>query len=209
MDGKINEIDPALVDYVEFYLLNYFKPGQYRVTPRATAGLANMQRIGCTSCHVPEPDGPQRSARRRRRDEVRSRARHLQRPVRHGDAAVQVGRRHGGVSAAPADRRIIRRPERVHGLEAARSRAELPRARLRRHAHHESRHRAAVGRRNDRAVRARRPQHHARCGDSPPRRRSRGRDTRVPRASRPMRRKVSPPSCRRSCCSRPMTPLRT
>ena len=51
-DGKINEIDPALVDYVEFYLLNYFKPGQYRVTPRATQGLALMQRIGCTSCHV-------------------------------------------------------------------------------------------------------------------------------------------------------------
>ncbi len=51
-DGKINEIDPALVDYVEFYLLNYFKPGQYRVTPRATAGLALMQRIGCTTCHV-------------------------------------------------------------------------------------------------------------------------------------------------------------
>jgi CxxC motif-containing protein (DUF1111 family) len=51
-DGKSNEIDPALVDYVEFYLLNYFKPGQYRVTPRATAGLTLMQRIGCTSCHV-------------------------------------------------------------------------------------------------------------------------------------------------------------
>jgi hypothetical protein len=51
-DGKVNEIDPALVDYVEFYLLNYFKPGQYRVTPRATAGLALMQKIGCTSCHV-------------------------------------------------------------------------------------------------------------------------------------------------------------
>ena len=29
---KANEIDPALVDYVEFYLLNYFKPGQYRVS---------------------------------------------------------------------------------------------------------------------------------------------------------------------------------
>jgi cytochrome c peroxidase len=51
-DRKANEIDPALVDYVEFYLLNYFKPGQYRVTPRATQGLAQMQRIGCTGCHV-------------------------------------------------------------------------------------------------------------------------------------------------------------
>ena len=52
MDGKSNEIDAALVDYVEFYLLNYFKPGQYRVTQRATQGLEVMQRIGCTSCHV-------------------------------------------------------------------------------------------------------------------------------------------------------------
>jgi hypothetical protein len=51
-DGKLDEIDAALVDYVEFYLLNYFKPGQYRVTPRAAAGLTLMQRIGCTSCHV-------------------------------------------------------------------------------------------------------------------------------------------------------------
>lgn len=51
-DGKLNEIDPAVVDYVEFYLLNYFKPAQYRVTPRATQGLANMRRVGCTNCHV-------------------------------------------------------------------------------------------------------------------------------------------------------------
>lgn len=51
-DGKVNELDPALVDYVEFYLLNYFKPGTYRVTQRATQGLQLMNRIGCTSCHV-------------------------------------------------------------------------------------------------------------------------------------------------------------
>jgi hypothetical protein len=51
-DLKANEVDPALVDYVEFYLLNYFKPGQYRVTPRALQGMQLMQRIGCTGCHV-------------------------------------------------------------------------------------------------------------------------------------------------------------
>lgn len=51
-DRKANEIDPALVDYVEFYLLNYFKPGQYRVTPRAVEGRELMQRAGCMSCHV-------------------------------------------------------------------------------------------------------------------------------------------------------------
>lgn len=52
-DGKTGEIDPAVVDYLEFYLLNYFRPGQYRVTRRATEGGQLMQRIGCTGCHVP------------------------------------------------------------------------------------------------------------------------------------------------------------
>lgn len=51
-DGKAGEIDPALVDYLEFYLLNYFKPAQYRVTPRAAEGARLMQRVGCTGCHV-------------------------------------------------------------------------------------------------------------------------------------------------------------
>ncbi len=51
-DRKANEIDPSLVDYVEFYLLNYFKPGQYRVTPRAAQGVQLMRRIGCLGCHV-------------------------------------------------------------------------------------------------------------------------------------------------------------
>jgi hypothetical protein len=51
-DGHAGEIDPALVDYLEFYLLNYFKPGQYRTTPRSAEGLRFMEQIGCTTCHV-------------------------------------------------------------------------------------------------------------------------------------------------------------
>ena len=51
-DGVANEIDTALVDHLEFYLLNYFKPGQYLVTPRAQAGLQLMDQIGCTTCHI-------------------------------------------------------------------------------------------------------------------------------------------------------------
>jgi hypothetical protein len=51
-DGITNEIDTALVDHMEFYFLNYFKPGQYQVTQRATEGLGIMNTIGCTSCHV-------------------------------------------------------------------------------------------------------------------------------------------------------------
>ncbi len=51
-DGITNEIDTALVDHMEFYFLNYFKPAQYQVTQRANEGLAIMNTIGCTSCHV-------------------------------------------------------------------------------------------------------------------------------------------------------------
>jgi hypothetical protein len=51
-DGKTGEINPALVDYLEFYLLNYFKPGRYRQTPRTAEGSQLMARIGCTGCHV-------------------------------------------------------------------------------------------------------------------------------------------------------------
>ncbi|HEX5056893.1 MAG TPA: cellulose binding domain-containing protein [Gammaproteobacteria bacterium] len=51
-DGVTNEIDTAVVDHMEFYFLNYFKPGQYRVSQRAQEGLTIMNTIGCTSCHV-------------------------------------------------------------------------------------------------------------------------------------------------------------
>jgi hypothetical protein len=51
-DGVINEIDTAVVDYMEWYLLNYFKPGTGKTTARTNAGLSLMKSIGCTGCHV-------------------------------------------------------------------------------------------------------------------------------------------------------------
>ena len=51
-DGVVNEIDPAVVDHMEFYLLNYFKPGQGEMTHSARRGLRIIERIGCTECHV-------------------------------------------------------------------------------------------------------------------------------------------------------------
>ena len=51
-DGARNEIDTALIDHMEFYLLNYFKPGLGRQTPRTLAGRQLLDTIGCTSCHV-------------------------------------------------------------------------------------------------------------------------------------------------------------
>lgn len=51
-DGVVNELDPALVDFMEFYLMNYFKPGLDRQTRTTRAGFSLMERIGCTGCHV-------------------------------------------------------------------------------------------------------------------------------------------------------------
>jgi hypothetical protein len=53
-DGIANEIPRALVDYLEFYLLNYFKPGTYRLTQSVHKGRATFERIGCAGCHVPD-----------------------------------------------------------------------------------------------------------------------------------------------------------
>ena len=39
-DGIANEIPRALVDYLEFYLLNYFKPATYKVTQTVSKGRA-------------------------------------------------------------------------------------------------------------------------------------------------------------------------
>jgi hypothetical protein len=51
-DGVRDEIPTALVDYLEFYLLNYFKPATYRETPLTQMGNLMMKQIGCTSCHM-------------------------------------------------------------------------------------------------------------------------------------------------------------
>jgi cytochrome c2 len=47
-----NEIDTAVVDHLEFYLLNYFKPGHSEPSATADRGRKVFSRIGCTLCHV-------------------------------------------------------------------------------------------------------------------------------------------------------------
>lgn len=53
-DGIVpgNEIPTALVDHLEFYLLNYFKPGTYKQTTLTKKGDRLFQKIGCASCHI-------------------------------------------------------------------------------------------------------------------------------------------------------------
>jgi hypothetical protein len=50
--GTGNEVDTALVDHMEFYLLNYFKPGHDKQTETTERGRIAFERIGCASCHV-------------------------------------------------------------------------------------------------------------------------------------------------------------
>lgn len=47
-----NEVDPSLVDHLEFYLLNYFKPGHGQSNEITARGRRLFDRIGCASCHI-------------------------------------------------------------------------------------------------------------------------------------------------------------
>lgn len=47
-----NEIDPALVDHLEFYLLNYVKPAHYIQNNFTDRGRAVFAKTGCASCHI-------------------------------------------------------------------------------------------------------------------------------------------------------------
>jgi hypothetical protein len=51
-DGVTNEVDTAISDHLEFYLLNYFKPAIYERTSQSQLGEMVFNRIGCTQCHV-------------------------------------------------------------------------------------------------------------------------------------------------------------
>ena len=52
-DGVKNEAPESLVDFLEFYLLNYFKPGTYAQTATTERGRFLFQGVGCASCHRP------------------------------------------------------------------------------------------------------------------------------------------------------------
>jgi hypothetical protein len=53
-DGILNEIPESIVDHVEFYLLNYFKPGLSKQTQSVKRGRRIFEEIGCASCHIPD-----------------------------------------------------------------------------------------------------------------------------------------------------------
>jgi len=53
-DGKVNEIPTSIVDFMEFYLLNYFKAGNNfdGLSHDAADGRNQLNNLGCTGCHV-------------------------------------------------------------------------------------------------------------------------------------------------------------
>ena len=53
-DGVSNEIPTSIVDFMEFYLLNYFKPATYEQSTSVIAGRQKFLEIGCAQCHIPD-----------------------------------------------------------------------------------------------------------------------------------------------------------
>src|SRR5260370_15071541 len=51
-DGVTNEIPTSIVDFEEFYLLNYFSPATYEATETTAQGLRLFESLGCAQCHV-------------------------------------------------------------------------------------------------------------------------------------------------------------
>ncbi|MFN7947757.1 MAG: di-heme oxidoredictase family protein [Blastocatellia bacterium] len=51
-DGVADEIPASLVDHLEFYLLNYFKPALYEQNHVTETGNRIFTQIGCAQCHV-------------------------------------------------------------------------------------------------------------------------------------------------------------
>lgn len=53
LDGVVNEIPVSIVDFMEFYLLNYFKPASGKPSQETNLGRILFTTIGCNNCHVP------------------------------------------------------------------------------------------------------------------------------------------------------------
>ena len=115
--------DPdALVDYMEFYLLNYFKPaiGEQTRTTRSGPHAVRADRLH----HLPRPgpDDRSRPPRRGRRDRLRSRSAASSTasspPRRRCFASIDDGSGHPAVKAPTL--RPLRRQQHLHRLQAPR-----------------------------------------------------------------------------------------
>jgi hypothetical protein len=53
-DGVTDEVPTSIVDFMEFYLLNYFKPAHGEPPAAGDPGRKKFQALGCASCHKPD-----------------------------------------------------------------------------------------------------------------------------------------------------------
>jgi hypothetical protein len=53
-DGVLNEVPTSIVDFMEFYLLHYFKAGTGEPTAGSARGRDLFRQIDCDSCHRPD-----------------------------------------------------------------------------------------------------------------------------------------------------------
>jgi hypothetical protein len=51
-DGVVNEVPESIVDFMEFYLLHYFKAGRGETNATTGRGRDLMRTVGCTTCHT-------------------------------------------------------------------------------------------------------------------------------------------------------------
>ncbi len=160
-DGKTNEIPIAIVDYFESYLLNSFEPAIGQVSAEAQLGRAIFTQIGCSSCHVPNLPI---DVDRRIVDVDTSFDAVNGGPFNGLFATITSLVASPAVAIAPAARGLppLQPPagagfpgtQRLLRLQAARPRAGVLRAQLRRLAADDAHDHAAVGRGDDRALRA-------------------------------------------------------
>ena len=185
----------------EFYLLNYFKPATSVSSDRSAdvnSGRTIFTNVGCTSCHVASLTI---NADRRVADvdtvfSTSTRGAHHQRQsaqpaVRDRDDPLRHHRRSDGCGAGPqaAGPAVVRRQQLLRGSEAPRSGHQLHGAQLRRDVPAAVHDRAAVGRGDHCALRARRPYADAGRGHHAPRRRGAGRARQL---QRPVARQQEP-----------------
>ena len=135
-DGMFNEIPTSIVDFMEFYLFNYFKPGTYQHTNTAQIGQNLMAQIGCTTCHIPNL-----VVNRDRRVADVETAYDPSRGIFNklfAVASLLVGENDDG-SGFPDDQgaaaQLVHGAQFLRGHEAARPGPRVPRAQLRRHDH--------------------------------------------------------------------------
>ena len=160
-DGVVNEIPTSLVDFMEFYLLHYFKAGLGEQNSSTATGrqVFSGNRLRSVPCARPQHRarsaycGCGNSLRSSSRQSIQSDVRHRQPPASGGERWQRVPNLE---EAAPGR---FSRSKHLHRLQASRSWTELPRDQLQQHYENPDADDGAVGCWKHRTIWPRRSQH--------------------------------------------------